>query len=239
MADEQHGNGVGAFGDLTWDETLHSGVDYSTVEVVERYDSRMGAFRDIAAENQRLISALKLRSSDTVLEMGTGTGAFAIAASRVCETVHACDVSPVMLEYAAIKAGREGVSNISFHSGGFLTYQHEADPVDAAISVAALHHLPDFWKGVGLARMHRMIRPGGLFILRDVVFNCRPDEYQGAFERMLTTMPEVMRPEAITHLQREYSTFDWVMEGLLRAAGFTIESATYAHGFFAEYLCRR
>ena len=54
--------------------------------------------------------------------------------------------------------------------GGFLTYEHEAEPADAMVSIAALHHLPDFWKLVGLTRAAEMLKAGGGFFLFDIVF---------------------------------------------------------------------
>lgn len=41
--------------------------------------------------------------------------------------------------------------------GGFLTYEHEGEPVDLVHTRNALHHLPDFWKAVALARIHRAV----------------------------------------------------------------------------------
>ena len=36
---------------------------------------------------------------------------------------------------------------------GFLTFTAPEEPVDAVLSSIALHHLPDFWKGVALQRI--------------------------------------------------------------------------------------
>ena len=35
----------------------------------------------------------------------------------------------------------------------------------------------------------------------------------------------------------EYSTFGWIMEGLLERAGFKIEESDYKEGFLVSYLC--
>jgi hypothetical protein len=45
--------------------------------------------------------------------------------------------------------------------------------------------------------------------------------------------------EAETHLRDEYSTYEWVMEGLLERSGFHINGAEYGAGFSAAYLCTR
>jgi ubiquinone/menaquinone biosynthesis C-methylase UbiE len=75
-----------------------------------------------------------------------------------------------MLEYCKRKSEEAGLENIVFCHGGFLTYEHEAAPVDAIVSAIALHHLPDFWKLIGLKRVARMLRRDGRFFLFDIVF---------------------------------------------------------------------
>ena len=45
--------------------------------------------------------------------------------------------------------------------------------------------------------------------------------------------------EVESHIRDEYSTYDWVMEEFLARAGFRIDSAGYADGFTATYLCTR
>ena len=45
--------------------------------------------------------------------------------------------------------------------------------------------------------------------------------------------------EVKTHVREEYSTFDWIMEGLLERAGFEIETAHYGNEFMAAYVCTR
>jgi hypothetical protein len=42
--------------------------------------------------------------------------------------------------------------------------------------------------------------------------------------------------EAEAHIRDEYSTYDWVMEGLLNRAGFCIDKAEYADGYGATYV---
>ncbi len=39
------------------------------------------------------------------------------------------------------------------------------------------------------------------------------------------------------HIRDEYSTFGWILEGLLQQQGFTVATATYESLTYAEYLC--
>jgi ubiquinone/menaquinone biosynthesis C-methylase UbiE len=148
-----------------------------------------------------------------------------------------------MLRCALRKARKARLDNIEFHHGGFLTYAHEGDAVDAIVSVAALHHLPDFWKLIGLRRLAQMLKMGGKLCLFDVVLSFDVARYESCIKGFVQSMGERMGPdgkrESETHLREEYSTCDWIMEGLLQRAGFEIEMVNYKDGFFATYLCTK
>jgi ubiquinone/menaquinone biosynthesis C-methylase UbiE len=147
-----------------YNEIQHSGVDYSDPAQVAVYDQRHEKFRDYEKVTTAVIQRLALGPEHTVIDMGAGTGAFALHIARRCQWVYAVDVSRAMLDYARQKAERAGLKNVSFCHGGFLSYEHTCEPADAIVSAAALHHLPDFWKQVGLRRLTAMLKPGVSFI---------------------------------------------------------------------------
>ncbi len=221
-----------------WNEFAHAGTDYNDVAEVQRYDERMGQFRDVAAEVAATLESLKLPAQAVLIEIGCGTGAFSIRAAEMCSRVVAVDISAVMLEYAAVKAARAGRKNIEFRRGGFLSYEHTGEPADALISGLALHHLPDFWKAVALRRAAAMLKPGARLFLRDVVFTCAeaPEE---SLPDLVANCPEITRNEFIRHVAQEYSTFDWIMQGLLERAGFVVENAASENQLIRSYLCRK
>jgi ubiquinone/menaquinone biosynthesis C-methylase UbiE len=227
-----------------YNEMKHTGVDYSSSAQVAVYDERHQKFRDYKKGAEAIIDALALGPEDTVIDMGVGTGAFTLHAATRVKTIYAVDVSPVMLAYTHRKAREACLKNIVFCHGGFLTYEHQAAPVDAVVSVAVLHHLPDFWKGVALRRVAQMLKPGGRFYLFDVVFPAELADYETRFngwvDGMAQTVGADFAAEAETHIRDEYSTYAWAMEGLLTRAGFRIDSAAYADGFGgATYLCAK
>jgi putative AdoMet-dependent methyltransferase len=45
--------------------------------------------------------------------------------------------------------------------------------------------------------------------------------------------------ESETHVREEYSTCNWIMEGLLDKAGFRVETVDYRDEFLAAYLCTK
>lgn len=47
-----------------------------------------------------------------------------------------------------------------------------------------------------------------------------------------------MREGAVGHVAKEYSTLDWIMEGLLVPARFRIQRILVGQASFIQYLCR-
>ncbi len=226
-----------------YDETKACGVNYNSAILARLYDRHHRSFRDYGQEAENIVARLGVGPSATVIDMGCGTGAFALYAAGHCRMVHAVDVAPAMLRRAQRNARRMGLKNVEFHRAGFLTYEHEAEPADAISTVAALHHLPDFWKLVALRRLASMLKPDGRLFLFDVVFSFDAGEYERSVERFVRKTHEQMGPrgrsESETHVRDEYSTCDWIMEGLLERAGFRVQTADYHDEFLASYLCMK
>ncbi len=220
-----------------WDEMQQVGTDYADVAEVERYERRMGMFRDLAAEDAAILSLLSLPEGAHILEIGTGTGHFARAAAQAGYRVTALDISPIMLQYAAGRAEAEGLADIKLKHGGFLTFTAPPASFDAAVSVLALHHLPDLWKAVALSNVRRVLKPGGRFLLGDVVFSSAEPDPRPVLGEWIAGMPESMQSEVEAHVGKEYSTLDWIMEGLLVRAGFAIERIVDSQPPIVQYVC--
>jgi predicted RNA methylase len=71
----------------------------------------------------------------TVVDLGTGTGRFAMAAAARCERVVAVDVSRAMLAHVRASAP----STVEAVRAGFLSYEHAGAPADAVHSRDAVH----------------------------------------------------------------------------------------------------
>jgi len=226
-----------------YDEFRQIGTDYGSLEEIRIYDQRMQKIRDVRREVQDILDKLAPKEDQTFLEMGTGTGELAIAAAERCSRVFAVDISAPMLKYAEQKAIYRGVRNIEFVQGGFLTYHHQGPPLDFIASQLALHHLPDFWKQVGLLRLSKMLKEGGKFYLMDAVYSFQTENYQNFFQNLLTEMAKTNdgKPprDVIRHIKEEHSTMNWILEGMLARAGFEINDIDYKNGFISTYLCTK
>lgn len=224
-----------------YQEPEHPGADFDAI--AEDYDESQRRCRDVQGEIREILDFLDLKGDQTVLEIGTGTGEFALAAARHCARVYAVDLSEGMLRYAGKKAKSRGVENVEFLQGGFLTYQHQGAPVDAVVTQIALHHLPDFWKQIALLRMAGVLKDGGKLCLRDVVYSFDVREHAAFFEDFISRSSQIAGPELAAHItshvRKEYSTLDWIMQGMIERAGFRIEAVERKFRFFALYLCTK
>ncbi|PLX82176.1 MAG: SAM-dependent methyltransferase [Desulfuromonas sp.] len=224
-----------------YDEFRQVGVDYEDPLEVEAYDERHAQFRDVDAECARILDTLGVTTQSVVIELGTGTGAFAMHAARRCGHVYAVDVSDRMLEAVRNKANKAVLQNITTCHAGFLTYEHAGPFADALVTSMAFHHLPDFWKGMALARMNGMLKPGGLLYIHDVLF--AQADAEANITRWIDTLGDIggqqLRDEVATHIREEFSTFDWIMDGLLERADFSILSKDMVEGVVGTYLCQK
>lgn len=223
------------------DEVASAGRENLDADHVARYDSKMDAG---VADEVALLASLGLATGSTVVDLGSGTGQFAVAAAARCSRVVAVDVSRVMLAALRAKIGQSDLRNIDVVQAGFLTYEHTGAPADFVYSRYALHHLPDFWKGIALARMHALLRPGGILRLWDVVYNYEPAAAEDRIEAWCSTggstvEGEWSRAELEEHVRDEHSTYTWVLEAMMQRVGFTISAADYSEdGIDAKYVLR-
>ena len=204
--------------DSWWpDEKDHAGREHFDEQHARRYDAKMDA--GAAEEVAQLQAAGSLTRNSLVVEFGTGTGQFALAAASVCERVVAVDVSPVMLARLTEKLEAGEASNVEVVEAGFLTYRHGGPPADVVYTRFALHHLPDFWKAVAIQRMAEILRPGGVLRLSDVVYSFTPADAEARIEAWIreTMAADVeagwTRAELAEHVRDEHSTFTWCWSG--------------------------
>lgn len=227
----------------TWQyhEPGHPGADFDAI--AETYDRNMRKHRDVDGEIKEILDFLDPKADQSIIEIGTGTGEFALAAALRYAHVYAVDLSVGMLKYARKKAKSRGIKNVDFLQGGFLTYEHHGDHVDSVVTQIALHHLPDFWKQIALLRIADLLESGGRFCLRDVVYSFDVKNYRDYFERFMiraeTRGGDEFARIMSDHVKNEYSTLDWIMQGMIERAGFDIIRTEHKHGFFGLYLCAK
>ena len=222
-----------------WNEFAGIGGKHNDAATAERYDEFHKGFRDIDADNDATLALLNPQPHQTLMDLGAGTGLFTLAAAKRYTKVYAVDIAEPMLAKAKEKAQKTGLTNIEYRQGGFLTYEHQGDPVDVVVSQMAMHHLPDVWKFISLARIASLLKPGGTLYLEDTVFSGMTTNYVAFLETLCSTFTEEQRKSVHAHIRDEYTTIDWIMEGCLTRAGFSIQKVQHRSNFLAMYLCRK
>jgi len=222
------------------DELAYAGPEHLDPDYVSGYDRKQKY--DPTGDVEALVER-GLDDRSTLLDMGCGTGTFSLAVAPHCRRVVAVDVSESMLGRLRTEADERGVENIEVVRGGFLTYRHEGDPVDFAYTRNALHQLPDFWKGLALARLASSMATGGLLWLRDLVYAFEPTEveevFHGWFDAAVSDPAEGYTADDLAvHVRSEFSTFTWLLEPMLAHAGFgVLDVEIDRRRTYARYAC--
>jgi ubiquinone/menaquinone biosynthesis C-methylase UbiE len=222
--------------DWYYDDIVQVGLDFDDEAEVSTYDDRQ---QGSVAEDRALLMALRLKPGDVMADIGCGTGLLACEAASLGARVHAIDVSKPMLERLRQRAASLNLSELTTQHAGFLSFTLPDESLDLVTSKFALHHLPDFWKAMALARIHTALKPGGRLFIRDVVFSSAPRDLPAAVEgwiEWMLTNTGYAREAVACHVREEHSTFGWVMEGLIKSAGFMLERADYGAEPYADYV---
>ncbi len=125
------------------------------------------AYRDLVQRFREDIRQWRLADDATILEIGAGTGNFALEAAKLhpSATIIHSEPEKGMQRHAMEKAMRMGISNIQFISARADELSFPCEALDAAIAVHVLYAIPnpiDFLK-----KLHGWLRPGALFFACD------------------------------------------------------------------------
>lgn len=124
---------------------------------------REGAFRE------KLVVMAGLQPGDVVLDVGCGTGTFAIAAARrvgPSGSVHGIDASPEMIARARKKAGKASV-DVDFRNAVVEALPYPDGNFDVVMSTLMLHHLPRKARQECAREIRRVLKPGGRVLVVD------------------------------------------------------------------------
>lgn len=223
------------------DELAHAGDEHLDPDFIAGYDRKQGypdPEPDILA-----FEAHGLDGTSAVIDFAAGTGQFAVPAARRFGRVIAVDVSPAMIAAVRAKAAASGAAaaRLECVRGGFLSYAPAA-PVDGVHTRHGLHQIPDFWKAIALRRIADMLRPGGVLRLRDLIYDFLPEDAPEIFAAWFAGAAAdpaegYTADDYATHIRTEHSTYRWLFEPIIAAAGFDITEVTYEGRLYGSYTC--
>ena len=105
----------------------------------------------------KMTELLRLKPTDRVFELGTGSGYQAAVASRLCAHVWSVEIHPKLADRARAVLHELGYDNVSVRAGDGFRGWPAAAPFDAMLVTAAVPQLPE--------ELLRQLRPGGRAVM--------------------------------------------------------------------------
>ncbi len=142
---------------------------------------------------ERLVSLAQIKPSDSILDVGTGTGVVALLAAKIIAengTVHGIDLSEGMLATATTKAEKLGLEEkVKFSQMDAENLEFEAETFDTVVSLFALLHFPN--PLTALKEIYRVMRPGGRFV---IAIGSRPPLFSASgLSHLVEIFPDLIR----------------------------------------------
>jgi len=176
--------------------------------IAEKYAAQPVALPD-AFERKIAITRSRMAPQDVVLNVGCGTGSLALQLAPHGAHIHGLDISSEMVRIARGKVDAAGVDNVTFHVGPFgEDVPFEDGSLDGVCAYSILHLLED--REAALARIYRLLKPGGFFISSTV---CLGDTWV-PYRPMLAVMRWLGKAPMVAIVSRQ------ALADELRAAGF-------------------
>lgn len=142
-----------------------------TIDWARSYDVLTGVM--LLGQQRKFVDSIVARAQiqpgETVLDVGCGTGALAIAARLNAPedaVIHGLDASSAMIERARQKAAQAG-ANVDFQPGLAEALPFADATFDLVMNSMVVHHLPGDLKARAFAEMYRVLKPGGRLLVVD------------------------------------------------------------------------
>lgn len=155
-----------------------------------------------------------------VLDIGTGTGNLALCCLAHGASVTGLDPSERMLAKAREKVPQGADARLLACEQPFLRIPLPDASCDAVVSTCAFHHIPSEDKPAAMREMLRVLRPGGRWVLGDLVFEDAEaesralQEHDWLEEEHFTRIDElraVVAPLGIELNARRFTPVTWVL----------------------------
>ncbi|HNS94024.1 MAG TPA: class I SAM-dependent methyltransferase [Thauera sp.] len=183
--------------------------------VLDQYTTRASAYVNsavhAAGQDLDLIAQLLANQRGAVaLDVGCGGGHLTYRLAPLVSQVVACDLAASMLAAVAEQASLRGLPNIATREAAAESLPFEVATFDVVATRFSAHHWHAFAEGI--AEMARVLKPGGLALMSDVV-----SPGVSLLDTWLQTLELLRDPSHV----RDASTAEW--DAALAAAGLAIE----------------
>lgn len=121
---------------------------------------------------RRLREALAPEPGERVLEVGPGTGYYALSVAEwlgPTGTLDVFDLQQEMLDHVMRRAQERGIANISPTRGDARSLPYPDGTFDAAYLAAVLGEIPD--QGAALRELRRVLKPDGRLVVGEILLD--------------------------------------------------------------------
>ncbi len=147
-------------------------------KMVYSYDSYM---RKITLGREHILREMtvnlaQVKTGDSVLEVGCGTGTLTLAAKRQAGQsgkVFGIDVIPGMIEVSQHKAA-EANEDITFQLGSIDDIPFSENQFDVVMCSFMIFHMSDMVRQKGIAEIYRVLKPQGQLLVLDLALPAQP-----------------------------------------------------------------
>lgn len=155
------------------------------------------------------------------LDLGCGYGRAAIYMASLGWQVDAVDFIPAAIEEAARRAKKAGV-NVRFHVAGVTSLNFLSGPYDFALDVGCGHTLNELELRQYSAQLHRLLRPGGIFLFFARLTNEEFFEDESSIaEDESSNSPSGLTEQIITSVFDDSFELEWFERGVTEMADQT------------------
>lgn len=176
--------------------TVNDAVQKQFGDVAAHY--RTSAVHAAGPDLEQIGEIVRGLDGPTVLDAGCGAGHVSIMVAPWSAQVVACDLTEAMLEQVQILAADRNVSNIETRRADVTHLPFADRTFDVVITRYSAHH----WHEplTALRECYRVLKPGGLFLLADIVAPEAP-----ALDTWLQTIEYLRDPSHV----RDHSVAQW------------------------------
>jgi ubiquinone/menaquinone biosynthesis C-methylase UbiE len=128
------------------------------------------SFGKEARFREKTIEHMDFIPTDTILDVGCGTGSLTLAVARRLNPpgeIVGIDAAPKMIEIARTKAAKAGV-RARFEVGVAESLSFSDETFNLVVNSMFMHHIDAELKRFALSEIYRVLKPGGALVTADV-----------------------------------------------------------------------